>query len=349
MWESGSIVVSELTQHDFGTLEVWGSRTREEQSPDILLGQLPLYFDDCRDERHAQYDLQMPRASKKTETKVTGSIVLSKAFHLVRGTYEIYFARAQITLHGAHIASHPHRHAVGSFAPFAILNCGPSRVQTRPWEGREPRWEVLCTVPTVYAGDLVVVDIWDSRGARPTFLGRTNFELGADFNDEELVELPLVNNEVRWGTVSLSLTFTDRTFAQAQGAQLALTLHNATDLMIGDSNGFSDPYVIVKLGSERTHHYRTKTKKKTLNPKWEETCLIPRISPGCEILFEVWDKDTLTTDDFLGQATLRIPALQNLHRLPLTLIPKDRRHPDFDIKGQLFVSLNFTPVIQQSS
>ena len=48
---------------------------------------------------------------------------------------------------------------------------------------------------------------------------------------------------------------------------LRVHLSHATDLKSMDSNGFSDPY--VKLTLKGTTH-KSKTMKKTLNPKWDE-------------------------------------------------------------------------------
>lgn len=43
------------------------------------------------------------------------------------------------------------------------------------------------------------------------------------------------------------------------------------DLVAKDLNGYSDPYCVVKVNGEVK--YRTRVKKKTLNPEWEETLM----------------------------------------------------------------------------
>ena len=43
------------------------------------------------------------------------------------------------------------------------------------------------------------------------------------------------------------------------------------DLAARDANGFSDPYVRITLLPDKKHRLETKIKRKTLNPKWNET------------------------------------------------------------------------------
>ena len=43
------------------------------------------------------------------------------------------------------------------------------------------------------------------------------------------------------------------------------------DLAAKDSNGLSDPYVRVTLLPDKKHRLETKIKRRTLNPRWNET------------------------------------------------------------------------------
>ena len=83
---------------------------------------------------------------------------------------------------------------------------------------------------------------------------------------------------------------------------------SAKGLRAADSNGLSDPYTVVHLGS-RTD--QTRVIQENLNPEWHETfvysaddiqsALMDHMS---SLLFEVWDSDFgLIADDFLGQAS----------------------------------------------
>ncbi|KAF8094224.1 hypothetical protein N665_0367s0012 [Sinapis alba] len=68
----------------------------------------------------------------------------------------------------------------------------------------------------------------------------------------------------------------------------------------------SDPYVILSLGQQSV---KTRVIKNNLNPVWNETLMlsIPEQVPPLKVL--VYDKDTFTTDDFMGEAEIDIEPL----------------------------------------
>ena len=83
-----------------------------------------------------------------------------------------------------------------------------------------------------------------------------------------------------------------------------------------DIFGASDPYTRIDLvsveGDEVEDSVLTKTKKRTLNPKWDEEFIF-RVKPDKhKLVFEVFDENRLTRDDFLGMV-----------ELPLSNIPKE--------------------------
>jgi len=83
-----------------------------------------------------------------------------------------------------------------------------------------------------------------------------------------------------------------------------------------DIFGASDPYLridlVTKNGEEVEDSVLTKTKKRTLNPKWEEEFIF-RVKPNeHKLVLEVFDENRLTRDDFLGMV-----------ELPLTGMPKE--------------------------
>ena len=68
-----------------------------------------------------------------------------------------------------------------------------------------------------------------------------------------------------------------------------------------DSNGKSDPFCIIRV-DKKTH--KTSTKMKTLDPVWNETFSFRSkdvAAANGTVLFELFDKDQWTSDDFLGR------------------------------------------------
>ncbi|XP_038679682.1 probable ADP-ribosylation factor GTPase-activating protein AGD11 isoform X2 [Tripterygium wilfordii] len=68
----------------------------------------------------------------------------------------------------------------------------------------------------------------------------------------------------------------------------------------------SDPYVILALGHQSV---KTRVIKNNLNPVWNESLMlsIPDYIPPLKVL--VYDKDTFSTDDFMGEAEIDIQPL----------------------------------------
>jgi len=81
-----------------------------------------------------------------------------------------------------------------------------------------------------------------------------------------------------------------------------------------DIFGASDPYVRIDLntinGDETVDSVLTKTKKKTLNPQWNEEFVFCVKPAEHKLVLQVFDENRLTRDDFLGMVEL------SLHNLP---------------------------------
>jgi len=80
-----------------------------------------------------------------------------------------------------------------------------------------------------------------------------------------------------------------------------------------DIFGASDPYLRIDLvniiGEEVQDSVLTKTKKRTLNPRWEEEFVF-RVKPNAhKLVLEVFDENRLTRDDFLGMVELPLGNL----------------------------------------
>ncbi|EZA56948.1 hypothetical protein DMN91_000764 [Ooceraea biroi] len=144
---------------------------------------------------------------------------------------------------------------------------------------------------------------------------------------------PVDNEEETWGTCSsgrgqiqISLSYCTRRRA------LLVTVHRCTNLLPMDSNGFSDPFVKLALVEDATDNHRqqrfldysvaratakkltgkkaagrssqsTSTKRKTLNPEWnEEFAFATRLTELMKLTLclSVWDKDFGKSNDYLG-------------------------------------------------
>ncbi|CAL0331118.1 unnamed protein product [Lupinus luteus] len=61
----------------------------------------------------------------------------------------------------------------------------------------------------------------------------------------------------------------------------------------------SDPYVVVKMGKQKL---KTRVIKKDVNPEWNEDLTLSVSNPLCPFVLTVYDHDTFTKDDKMGDA-----------------------------------------------
>jgi len=90
--------------------------------------------------------------------------------------------------------------------------------------------------------------------------------------------------------------------------ELLVTVVCAKNLIAKDDNGFSDPYVILKVGGKQ---YRTKVIPRTLFPEFHET-FVMKAREYEPVRVEVWDKDQFSSDDYEGGFTLNWWMLDDL-------------------------------------
>ncbi|XP_050551060.1 E3 ubiquitin-protein ligase NEDD4 isoform X5 [Spodoptera frugiperda] len=94
---------------------------------------------------------------------------------------------------------------------------------------------------------------------------------------------------------------------------LRLRIVGAYSLAKKDIFGASDPYVRVELqkvdGDVTLDTFLTKTKKKTLNPTWNQEFVF-RVKPAeHKLLIQVFDENRLTRDDFLGMVEVPLSTV----------------------------------------
>ncbi|KAK5988175.1 hypothetical protein PT974_12315 [Cladobotryum mycophilum] len=101
-----------------------------------------------------------------------------------------------------------------------------------------------------------------------------------------------------------------------QGYTVRFIFHSAKDLPVADFHtGSSDPYVIATLkGTQPKRHkedpdltHRTETKRRTLEPVWDDEWVVANVPPGgFSLKCRMYDEDAADKDDRLGNVTIKV-------------------------------------------
>ncbi|TFL06303.1 C2 domain-containing protein [Pterulicium gracile] len=122
---------------------------------------------------------------------------------------------------------------------------------------------------------------------------------------------------------------------------LRVELLDGKDLAAADRGGKSDPYAVFSLNDNKVH--KSQTKKKTLNPEWQENFVVnvpSRVAANFEI--EVFDWDQVGRSDSLGKATINLADLEPFQASEQRLLLNSSK---FGQKGAVRVRLLFQPEI----
>ena len=87
---------------------------------------------------------------------------------------------------------------------------------------------------------------------------------------------------------------------------LHITVASAKDLAVKDKSGASDPYVVLRVADIE---HKTPVAPKTLAPTWNDHFAFDLTGVDVdfeELLVEMWDKDKVGTDDFMGCVRMRV-------------------------------------------
>merc|ERR1712100_856968 len=80
----------------------------------------------------------------------------------------------------------------------------------------------------------------------------------------------------------------------------------------------SDPYVVVKMGKQKL---KTRVIKKDINPVWNEDLTLSVADPNDLVMLTVYDHDTFTKDDKMGDADFDVKAYIEALRMNLQGLP----------------------------
>ncbi|XP_059624615.1 protein C2-DOMAIN ABA-RELATED 4-like isoform X3 [Cornus florida] len=98
---------------------------------------------------------------------------------------------------------------------------------------------------------------------------------------------------------------------------LRIHIHRGVNLAVRDMNS-SDPYVVVRLGKQKL---KTRVVKKNLNPEWNEDLTLSVADSNLPIKLVMYDKDTFTLDDKMGDAEFDIRPFLEAMKMQLGNLP----------------------------
>ncbi|XAR63965.1 hypothetical protein NMG60_11024138 [Bertholletia excelsa] len=98
---------------------------------------------------------------------------------------------------------------------------------------------------------------------------------------------------------------------------LRVRVKRGIDLAVRDVRS-SDPYVVIKMGKQKL---RTRIIHKNVNPVWNEDLTLSVSDPDIPIKLIVYDHDTFSKDDKMGEAEFDIKAFVEGMKMDLEGLP----------------------------
>uniref|UniRef100_A0A5B6ZUB5 Putative ADP-ribosylation factor GTPase-activating protein AGD11 n=1 Tax=Davidia involucrata TaxID=16924 RepID=A0A5B6ZUB5_DAVIN len=80
----------------------------------------------------------------------------------------------------------------------------------------------------------------------------------------------------------------------------------------------SDPYVVIKMGKQKL---KTRVIRKDVNPEWNEDLTLSISDPNLPIKLTVYDHDTFSKDDKMGDAEFDVKAFVDALKMNLEGLP----------------------------
>eukprot|EP00794_Sanderia_malayensis_P009788 gene9788-10787_t len=139
-------------------------------------------------------------------------------------------------------------------------------------------------------------------------------------------------------------------------ALLKVFVISGLNLAKKDIFGLSDPYCTLKLlesgKSNSIDQTRTRVVKKTLNPRWNQKFVFRVNKSTSRLLFEVYDENRLTRDDYLGEVELGlqdIPTETATVSVPYKEYLLRGRSRRSHVRGHLQLKLAYYPSLSEES
>ncbi|BFG25501.1 hypothetical protein CerSpe_117760 [Prunus speciosa] len=85
---------------------------------------------------------------------------------------------------------------------------------------------------------------------------------------------------------------------------LRIHIQRGVNLAVRDMRS-SDPYVVVKMGKQKL---KTRVVKRNVNPEWDERLTLSVADANLPVMVCVYDKDTFSFDDKMGDAEFEIDS-----------------------------------------
>ncbi|KAG7589691.1 C2 domain [Arabidopsis suecica] len=80
----------------------------------------------------------------------------------------------------------------------------------------------------------------------------------------------------------------------------------------------SDPFVVITMGQQKLKSF---TVKNNCNPEWNEELTLAIENPNEPVNLMVYDKDTFTSDDKMGDAEIDMKPFLEIHKMGLQQLP----------------------------
>ncbi|CAL1354563.1 unnamed protein product [Linum trigynum] len=108
---------------------------------------------------------------------------------------------------------------------------------------------------------------------------------------------------------------------------LRIRIKRGVNLAVRDVRS-SDPYCVVRMGKQKL---KTRVIKKDVNPEWNEDLTLSVTDPELPVKLTVYDHDTFTLDDKMGDAEFDIKPFMDALKMNVSGLPNgtiiNKMHP----------------------